>query len=55
MGVVVEMVVVDGVIVVVLLIAVHCCGPHDLPVNSSTGADKSDGSPVDMPVFTSTL
>ena len=43
------------VTVLVLLTARHCCELQVLPVNSSTGTDKSDGSPVDMPVFTSTL
>ena len=43
------------VTVLVLLTTRHCCELQVLPVFSSTGADKSDGSPVDMPVFTSTL
>ena len=49
--------VVEGpdVTVLVLLTARHCCELQVLFVNSSTGADKSDGSPVDMPVFTSAL
>ena len=48
---------VEGLIVtvLVLLISVHCCELQVLPVFSSSGADKSDGSPVDMSVFTSTL
>ena len=48
---------VEGLIVtvLVLLISLHCCELQVLPVNSSSDADKSDGSPVDMPVFTSTL
>ena len=44
-----------AVTVLVLLTTRHCCELQVLPVNVSTGADKSDGSPVDMPVFTSTL
>ena len=46
----------EGLIVIVLdlLISVHCCGPHVLPVNSSTGADKSDGSTTENPKITST-
>ena len=43
------------VTVLVLLTARHCCELQVPPVFTSTGADKSDGSPVDMPVFTSTL
>ena len=44
-----------AVTVLVLFISVHCCELQVWPVNCSKGADKSDGSPVDMPVFTSTL
>ena len=45
----------QDVTVLVLLTTRHCCKLQVLPVFTSTGADKSDGSPVDMPVFTSTL
>ena len=43
------------VTVLVLLTTRHCCELQIPPASSSAGADKSDGSPVDMPVFTSTL
>ena len=40
--------------VLVLLTTRHCCWLQLLPVFSSTGDDKSDGT-IDMPVSTSTL
>ena len=61
-----EIIVVEGMIgqeaaggcdvaVLVLPISLHCRWLQVLPVNSSTGADKSDGSTFENPVFTSTL
>ena len=42
------------VFVLVLLISLHCCWLHVVPVVISIGADKSDSSTFECPIFIST-